>query len=191
MQKLSIVLVVLLSCALSAQSGSVPQAITDPKQIESKVLKREVRPLSIEKLYNTRFIGGSTWAPDGKSIAFITNISGRNNIWVASSDGGWPAQLTINDQRQTAPSWSPNGKWIAFNSDHDGDEQWDLLMVSAENGEVVSLTNTPDVAEIEDAWSPDSRYIAFMSKPRSSSTYEIDIMDVLTRRFRALTRNTP
>ena len=138
----------------------------------------------------TRFIGGATWSPDGKQVAFITNISARNNIWIVPSEGGWPSQLTISDQRQIAPVWSPDGKWIAFNSDHDGDEQWDLLLVSPQTGEVQNLTNTPDTAVEGQTWSPDSRYIAYMSKPRTSSNFEINIIDVLTKRYRALTKST-
>jgi dipeptidyl aminopeptidase/acylaminoacyl peptidase len=176
-----------------AQSSfsAIPSAITDPKQVTSKVLKREVQPFSIEKLYHTRSVGATSWSADGKQIAFVTNISGRNNIWLVSAEGGWPSQLTISDQRQIDPAWSPDGKWIAFDSDHDGDEQWDLFLVSPKSGEVVNLTNTPDMAEEGHAWSPDSRYLAYMSKPRSSSTFEINIMDVLTKRYRALTQNTP
>ncbi|PYY13923.1 MAG: hypothetical protein DMG60_21005 [Acidobacteria bacterium] len=178
--------------SLLAQSASpASQAVTDPKQITSKILKREVQPFSIEKLYTTRNVGATSWSPDDKTVAFITNISGRNNIWLIPSEGGWPSQLTISDQRQIDPVWSPNSKWIAFSSDHDGDEQWDLFIVSPLTGEVVNLTNTPDVAEEGAAWSPDSRYIAYMSKPRSSSTFEINIMDVLTKRYRALTKDTP
>ncbi|MFL6438203.1 MAG: S9 family peptidase [Terriglobales bacterium] len=180
--------------ALLAQSSSSvisSSAITDPKQVASKVLKREVQPFSIEKLYNTRNVGATSWSPDGTQIAFVANISGRNNIWLVSSAGGWPSQLTISDQRQIYPAWSPDGKWIAFDSDHNGDEQWDLFLVSPRTGEILNLTNTPDVAEEGQAWSPDSRYLAYMSKPRNSSTFEINIMDVLTKRYRALTRNTP
>jgi dipeptidyl aminopeptidase/acylaminoacyl peptidase len=179
------------STPAATDAAGPSQAITDPKLITSRILKREVQPFTIEKLYTTRNIGGSSWSPEGKTIAFITNISGRNNIWLLPSEGGWPSQLTISDQRQIDPVWSPDGKWIAFDSDHDGDEQWDLMLVSPQTGEVVNLTNTPDIAEEGQAWSPDSRYIAFMQKPRSSSTWEINIIDVLTRRYRALTKDTP
>jgi dipeptidyl aminopeptidase/acylaminoacyl peptidase len=173
----------------AAQPGTNP--ITDPRQITSRVLKREVQPFSIEKLYMTRVVGATGWSPDGKQVAFVTNLSGRNNIWLISSDGGWPSQLTISDQRQTNPAWSPNGKWISFASDRDGDEQWDLFLVSPQTGEVVNLTNTPDVAEEGQAWAPDSRYLAYMSKPRSAPNFEIDLMDVLTKRYRGLTTGTP
>jgi len=179
------------STPVAADAVGPAGAINDPRQITSKILKREVHPFTIEKLYTTRAIGGSSWSPDGKQVAFVTNISGRNNIWLIPSDGGWPSQLTISDQRQIDPVWSPDGKWIAFDSDHDGDEQWDLMLVSPQTGEVMNLTNTPDVSEERQAWSPDSRYMAFMRKPRDSSTYEINILDVLTKRYRALTKDTP
>lgn len=191
------VIVTFMASSLLAQSSPAPvsasssQAITDPKQVTSKILGRDVQPLSIEKLYMTRIVGGTSWSPDGRTVAFISNISGRNNVWLVPAEGGWPSQLTVSDQRQIDPAWSPDGRWIAFNSDHDGDEQWDLLIVSPKTGAVVNLTNTPDSAEEGQAWSPDSRYIAYMYKPRTSSTFEIDIMDVLTKRARALTSNTP
>ena len=187
--RLLILFVCTTAFAPTAQPGTSP--ITDPRQITSKVLKREVQPFSIEKLYTTRVVGATTWSPDGKQVAFVSNISGRNNIWLISSDGGWPSQLTISDQRQTDPAWSPNAKWISFTSDHDGDEQWDLFLVSPQTGEVVNLTNTSDVAEEGQAWSPDSRYLAYMWKPRSAPNFEIDLMDVLTKRYRALTKDTP
>jgi len=187
-------LLLFVSPTLLAQTSTPAQpgaTITDPTKITSRVLKREVQPFSIEKLYMTRVVGATSWSPDGKEVAFVTNISGRNNIWLMSSDGGWPSQLTISDQRQSDPAWSPNGKWISFASDQDGDEQWDLFLVSPQTGEVVNLTNTPDVAEGGQAWSPDSRYLAYMWKPRSAPNFEIDLMDVLTKRYRALTKDTP
>ena len=130
-----------------SQTLSAPQAITDPKQISSKSNAAVEKNLSIEKLYMTRAIGGTTWSPDGKQIAFITNITGRNNLWIVPAEGGWPVQLTISDQRQAAPAWSPDGKWIAYMSDYDGDEQWDIFLASPKTGQVVNLTNTREIAE--------------------------------------------
>ena len=95
----------------------------------------------------TRQVGGATWSPDGKSVAFISNLSGRNNLWLVSAEGGWPTQLTVSDQRQAGPTWSPDGKWIAYMSDYDGDEQWDIFLVSPKSGQVVNLTNTREIAE--------------------------------------------
>ena len=100
-----------MSTLASAQTLPVPQMITDPKQIMSKPnaqVEQNQQSLSVERLYMTRSVGATAWSPDGKTIAFISNISGRNNIWLVSAEGGWPTQLTVSDQRQTSPASSPD-----------------------------------------------------------------------------------
>ena len=174
----------------TSQTLPAPQSITDPKLITSKPDARVEKSLSIEKLYMTRQVGGSTWSPDGKTVAFVSNLSGRNNLWLVASEGGWPMQLTVSDQRQTSPTWSPDGKWIAYMSDYDGDEQWDIFLVSPKTGQVVNLTNTREIAEESPAWSPDGRYLAYMVKPKMSSVFEIDVYDAVLREVKHLTTGT-
>ncbi len=183
--------VVLMNVFTSAQTLPPPQAITDPKQVVSKPSAEVEKSLTIEKLYMTRSIGGTTWSPDGKTIAFISNISGRNNLWLVPSAGGWPTQLTISDQRQSSPAWSPDGKWIAYQSDYDGDEEWDIFLVSPKTGQVVNLTSTRQISEEQPAWSPDGRYLAYAVKPKTSSVYEIDVYDMVMREVKHLTTATP
>jgi dipeptidyl aminopeptidase/acylaminoacyl peptidase len=176
----------------AAQTLPVPQAITDPKKVSSKPNAQvEPRGLTIEKLYMTRTIGRSFWSPDGKSVAFVSNMSGRNNIWTVSADGGFPVQLTVSDQRQTAPAWSPDGKWIAYQSDFDGDEQWDIFLVSPKTGKVVNLTQTREIAEMSPTWSPDGRYLAYEVKPKTSAAFEIDVYDMVMREVKHITAGTP
>ncbi len=187
-----VIFVLMATNLIAEQEAAAPTAITDPRQIQSKA-NPDVQQwqLSIEKLYMVRRVGGTAWSPDGKQIAFISNISGRNNLWLAPAEGGWPVQLTISDQRQASPAWSPDDKWIAFISDHDGDEQWDIFLVSPMNGDVVNLTNTPEISEESPAWAPGGRYLAYQVKPRTSPTFEIDVMDILTRKVRHMTTGTP
>jgi dipeptidyl aminopeptidase/acylaminoacyl peptidase len=184
-------IVTLMSTLAAAQTLPAPQAVTDPKQITSKQDLKVERNLSIEKLYMTRQVGRADWSPEGKQIVFVSNLSGRNNLWTVPAEGGWPLQLTVSDQRQTAPAWSPDGKWIAYQSDFDGDEQWDIFLVSPKSGMVVNLTNTREIAEEDPTWSPDGRYLAYMVKPKTSSVFEIDIYDTLMRKVQHLTSNTP
>src|SRR5215467_14485302 len=180
-----------MSTLIAAQTLPVPQAVTDPKQIASKPNGTVEKNLSIEKLYSTRQVGRSDWSPDGKQIVFVSNMSGRNNLWVVPASGGWPTQLTVSDQRQTAPTWSPDGKWIAYMSDYDGDEQWDIFIVSPKTGQVVNLTRTRAISEESPTWSPDGRYLAYIVKPKTSSVFEIDVYDMLMRDVKHLTTSTP
>jgi dipeptidyl aminopeptidase/acylaminoacyl peptidase len=188
----AIVIIVSSVAEIYGQTLPAPKAITDPKQIASKPNAQvEPRSLTIEKLYMTRQIGRPTWSLDGKSIAFISNMSGRNNLWVVPAEGGFPTQLTVSDQRQTSPTWSPDGKWIAYQSDYDGDEQWDIFLVSPKTGKVVNITQTREIAETSATWSPDGRYLAYEVKPKTSAAVEIDIYDMVMREVKHLTTNTP
>jgi dipeptidyl aminopeptidase/acylaminoacyl peptidase len=184
------VMVVLMTVMTESQTLPVPQAITDPKQIASQPDARVEKNLSVEKLYMTRQVGGATWSPDGRTVAFISNLSGRNNIWTVDAEGGWPMQLTVSNERQTSPTWSPDGKWIAYMSDYDGDEQWDIFLVSPKTGQVVNLTNTREIAEENPTWSHDGRYLAYIVKPKTSSVFEIDVYDTVMREVKHLTSGT-
>ena len=186
-------IVMSMSTLTLAQTLPAPKAITDPKQISSKPnaqVEQNQQSLSIERLYMTRSVGSTTWSPDGKTIAFVSNISGRNNLWLVPADGGWPTQLTVSDQRQTSPAWSPDSKWIAYVSDYDGDEQWDIFFVSPKTGQLVNITNTREISEESPTWSPDGRYLAYTIKPKTSSVYEIDVFDTLMRETKHLTTGT-
>ena len=182
-----------MSTLVVSQALTPPRAVTDPKQISAKPdadVEQGEESLSLERLYMTRQIGDTAWSPDGKTIAFVANITGRNNLWLLPADGGWPTQLTVSDQRQSHPAWSPDGKWIAYQSDYDGDEQWDIFLVSPKTGQVVNITKTREISEEHPVWSPDGRFLAYTVKPKPSSSYEIDVFDTLMREVKHVTTNT-
>lgn len=183
-----------MSTLAISQTLKAPEAITDPKQITAKTdadVEQGEESLSLQRLYMTRQVGDTAWSPDGKQICFVSNITGRNNLWIMPAEGGWPSQLTVSDQRQSNPAWSPDGKWIAYQSDYDGDEQWDIFFVSPKTGQLVNVTKTREISEENPVWSPDGRYLAYMVKPKTSSSYEIDFFDTLMRETKHVTTGTP
>ena len=188
--RLAFAIVICMSSFAAAQSLPVPQAVTDPALLQSATVD-SLQKFSIPMLYSTRQTVGSAWSPDALQVAFISNISGRNNLWTVPSSGGWPTQLTISDQRQATPAWSPDGKWIAYISDKDGNELWDIFLVSPQSGEVTNLTASPDAADEAPAWSPDSRFIAYQTKSKTSPSFEIEIIDIAARHTIHVTRNSP
>ncbi|HET6849544.1 MAG TPA: hypothetical protein VFH74_11840 [Gaiellales bacterium] len=60
-------------------------------------------------------VGGiePSWSPDGTRIAFTRDAS----IWVMRGDGSHQIQLTGSDSNENAPAWSPNGRYVLFQSD--------------------------------------------------------------------------
>jgi dipeptidyl aminopeptidase/acylaminoacyl peptidase len=173
-----------------AQTLTAPKAETDPQNVIAK-MNQNLSVYTLDKFFLTRRIGGSSWSADGKQVVVVTNLSGRDNLWLVPSGGGWPQQLTVSDQRQADPAWAPNGTWIAYQSDYDGNELWDLFLVSPQNGEVVQLTRTPEASEESATWSPNSRELAYLSRSKSSPSREVVVFNVLSRKPKPLTSNTP
>src|SRR5260370_3754645 len=135
-------MVVLMVTPLLAQNQDQAQAITDPLQVTSRS-KPDVQKLALDKLFMSYIVGGTAWSPDGKSIAFISNISGRRNLWLVAASGGAPVQITTSNQPPAPAAWSSEGKGNAFFLGHDGKEQSDIFLVSSAGVEDTNPPPTP------------------------------------------------
>jgi len=170
----------------AASSGPDDRQVTDPHSVVSAG-DAAAHALSIDDLYYTRSVGGATWSPDGKEVAFTTDLTGRTNLWKVQAAGGWPLQLVQSNQRQYGAAWSPDGKWIAYQQDLDGNELWDVFVVAGDGGDPVNLTNTPNVREESPRWSPDGKAIALNIKDKAATSYDLATLDFATRQVRNLT----
>jgi tricorn protease len=103
------------------------------------------------------------WSPDGKQIAFISDETGEDEVFVLPADGaGTRRQLTQGgDTYKYEISWSPDSKKILWS-----DKKLRLHYVDVASKQVRLVTQVK-VWEIRDAvWSPDSRWIAFSQEER-------------------------
>lgn len=97
----------------------------------------------------------ATWSPDGRWVAFLSDASGEYEIWLASTEGGAPKQLTTGgDTYKFGFDWSPNSKSILWN-----DQKGRLQYIDIES-KAVTLVRQSDFGKLGDfSWSPDSRWI--------------------------------
>ncbi len=99
------------------------------------------------------------WETYPAESVFASDRDGDWEIYVRRN-GGAVQQLTFNDHDDRNPAWHPSGRFIAFESNYDGD--WELLRMNANGTNVVSYTfNTSD--EVDMAWSPDGTQSVFAS----------------------------
>lgn len=122
---------------------------------------------------------GETAAP---LIAFTSDRDGNSEVYVVSSAGGAPLNLTRSPAADSSPSWSPDGSRIAFISDRAGNP--DIWTMNPDGSDPVNLANSPE-KESDPAWSPDGRWIAYAAAP------SIFVIDVATGRSTRLTDADP
>jgi Tol biopolymer transport system component len=99
-------------------------------------------------------------SPDGKWIAFDSNRSGNQDIWIMRKDGTDLRQFTKHSSHDWAPDWSPDGKKIVFHSFRRGNR--DLFIMPVAGGATTPLTDHPE-QDFVPRWSPDGEEIAFFS----------------------------
>lgn len=100
----------------------------------------------------------SKWSPDGKWIAFISDASGENEIYIITQDGSSPPQqiTKVADTYKYQIFWSPDSKKLLW-----GDKLLRLNYVDIETKEVVEVAKAKRWEIRDYAWSPDSNWIAY------------------------------
>lgn len=144
--------------AASSTSKASPLATTSPTASLSPT--RSSTPLVLDSSQTPQsvvILGGQPFEPFDRGLIVISLAEGGNAHLFAYQPGGanW-VRLTDGPWQDTNPAISPDGKWIAFASDRDG--QWDLYILSIASGETERLTETPEYDGGPD-WSPDSRWM--------------------------------
>ncbi|MBK8955108.1 MAG: PDZ domain-containing protein [Saprospiraceae bacterium] len=125
----------------------------------------------------------ASWSPNGKYVAYISDASGEDEVYITGADGISTAiQLTRNgDNYKYGLQWSPDSKKILYS-----DRKQGLYAVDVET-KSTTLLHSSQVFEISQYnWSPDSRYVCFTNPERKNNS-SIMIYDFETKKVNAVT----
>ena len=115
------------------------------------------------------FADEPTLTPDGKEVVFSYNT----DLWRVPAAGGPAIRVTALEGKETNPSISPDGKWLAFSSDQYGNK--DVFAVPMAGGQITQLTFHQADDQVE-SWSWDSQRIYFTSgRYNRMATYTVGV----------------
>src|SRR5262245_18749869 len=144
---------VLPVCTLFALIAPAPVRAQEPR-----------RPLSVRDLVAMERLATPRPSPDGARVVFTRRVydaranKTATNLWLVAIDGSGLRQLTSAQDTDSSPSWSSDGKTIAFISSRGGSSQ--VWVIDTTGGEARQVTRAPvDVDNVQ--WSPDGTRLAF------------------------------
>src|SRR5438132_5466251 len=141
----------------------------------------------IERFLNIRSATAPTFAPDGRFVAFLSNITGVNQLWQVPVEGGWPVQLTFTGDSVRGAHYSPARPEILFSMDAGGNERTQLYRLHSLDAKghdlgdgwtADDLTRQPKAVHTFGGWSRDGERIAFAANRTDDSRFDVYVQPV-------------
>jgi dipeptidyl aminopeptidase/acylaminoacyl peptidase len=143
-----------------------------------------VRYLNVQSAY------GISFAPDGRHLTFLTNITDVSEVWrirlptgAGEETPSWPTQLTFGGERIVGAAYSPVADQLIVGGDVGGNERTQLWLMSGDSATFKPLTSQPEAIHIfggwqEDGaassgWSPDGKRIVYANNGRDPRFFDI------------------
>jgi len=123
-----------------------------------------------KKIDASKFISSGDISPKAKRVC----VEARGDIWTLPAKKGAARNLTrTNGCAERTPTWSPDGRWIAYFCDKTG--EYELYVTQSDGrGETKQLTEGGNCFRYDPTWSPNSKHIAFTDKTGAIYIHTID-----------------
>ena len=103
------------------------------------------------------------WSPDGEKIAWVSDRSGRNQIWVMSADGSQQQQVTFGPNIHGWQMWSPDSSRLVYWGYDETSQQSSIATVLVDGSDKIVLIESDEALDRPE-YSPDGQYIAYAAE---------------------------
>jgi dipeptidyl aminopeptidase/acylaminoacyl peptidase len=130
-----------------------------------------------------------SFSPDGRRLAFVSNLNGVPQVWTVASEGGWPTLVTGLDDQVGGVVWSPAGDWLAFSVAPGGGLNEQIYLVRPDGTGMRRITDGGKENNRLGFFSHDGRLLALGSSRRTAAAIDSYVYDVAAGSLRMVAEN--
>jgi dipeptidyl aminopeptidase/acylaminoacyl peptidase len=136
----------------------------------------------IELFLNIRGASGPSFAPDGRFVSFLSNVTGVSQLWQVPVEGGWPVQLTFTAESVRGGHYNPVRHEILYSMDVGGNERTQLYLLhgigNTDHGlgdgwTSNDLSRQPKAIHSFGGWSHDGGRFAFSANREDAGRFDV------------------
>ena len=148
------------------------------------------RVLKPSDIYKVVGVGSPRMSPDGQWIAYTVSQvdsvadSRSSDIYMVSPASKEVVQLTFTKEGESAPEWSPDGKFLSFLAKRGTDATTQIYILNRKGGEAKALTKLKKGSIIDYAWSPDGSKIALAISQQVDTSKTKTPKPIVVNRFK-------
>jgi dipeptidyl aminopeptidase/acylaminoacyl peptidase len=184
---LGLSLVAALACLLAFTAG--PAAVPLRAQAKPQPSAADDLHASVALMTRIGACGSPSFAPDGKRIAFLSNLTGVPQVWTVPIDGGWPTLVTALDDPVGGVHWSPDGTWLAISVAPGGGMNQQVYLVRPDGTGLVRVTDGGKDNNWLGPWSHDGRLLTLASNRAGPGAVDAYTYDVADHKLRLVAKN--
>ena len=144
---------------------------------------------TVERFARVGSASAPDFSPDGKWVSFISNMSGAPQVWIVSSQGGYPRMVTNSSDPVQQAVWSPTSDWLAVTVAPGGGLNTQVYLVKPDGTGMRRLTEGGKDNNAVDAWSDDGAHLFIDSSRLDPASRDVFDVDIKTGTLRLVAKN--
>ncbi len=169
----------LLTGALAALAAPLSGATPDAGELE--------RSVALMARIGSAF--SPSFSPDGRTVAYVSNLGGLPQVWTVDAAGGYPQLVTASDDPVGFVQWSPDGAWLAFTQAPGGGMNEQVFLVRPDGTDLKRLTDGGKETNRLGPWSDDGALLVLGSNRRSGDAIDAYLYDVAAGSTKLVSQN--
>lgn len=142
--------------------------------------------IPFQKFIEARRAYAPALSPDGRGLAYVSDLTGYPEAWLFQGRARRPWQLTEFRERVSRIRWAPHGRLLVLDSDLGGDECWAIRALRPDGTGHITLSGDREVMHLMGDISPDGNSVSVSTNQRNRARFTPGIIDIATRELRPL-----